>query len=296
MQNETYPLPLDVMEIAKALLHRPRDSHKYDFGRVAVVGGSRSMAGAPALAAMAALRSGAGVVEVCVPESIQATVAGFDPCLIVHGFPEDETGSFAPSAFPAVSRAIQTADVVAIGPGLGRAPDLAGWLVSLWKAFPRTMVWDADALAALASLDRSAWGMPGGARLMTPHAGEMRRLLAEQVSGREAMERAASHFAGQHGAVVVLKGPDTLITDGISTWHNTSGNPGMATAGTGDVLSGVLAALCAQGVPVLQAAKLGVWLHGVAGDYAAAQHSQPAMTATDVLNALAQAWKRLAQP
>ncbi len=293
MSANTHVPPADTIDTAKALLCRARDSHKYDYGRVIVVGGSRAMAGAPALSAMAALRAGAGVVEVCVPESIQATVAGFDPCLIVRGFPEDDLGYFAPSAFSAIHRAIQSADVVAIGPGLGRAPALAEWLVSLWKDFPRAMVWDADALVALSTVPVPQWEMPDGPRLITPHAGEMNKLLALQLQARAPLERAAIEFAGQRGTVVVLKGADTLVTDGTTAWHNTSGNPGMATAGTGDVLTGVLTGLCAQGVPVLQAAKLGVWLHGVAGDHAAAQCTVPALTATDVLNSLMSAWKTL---
>lgn len=289
-----HPLPKDLHACAKALLQRPSDSHKYVFGRVVVIGGSRSMAGAPALAGMAALRAGAGVVEIAVPESIATTVAGFNPCLIVQPLAEDAQGVFAAESLPGLQHLAQRADVLVLGPGMGRAPHLAETVLAIWQTFPRTLLVDADGLFALASLPADALAQPPGPRILTPHAGEMRRLSGSGLADRSALERAAQDFAIARHAVLVLKGPQTLITDGIGRHHNGTGNPGMASAGSGDVLSGVIAALSAQQLPPLVAARFGVWLHGLAGDFAADAMSTPAVTATDVLDHLPAAWKAVA--
>lgn len=291
MNTGHHRLPEDMQACAKALLQRPTDGHKYDFGRVLVIGGCRAMAGAPALAGMAALRAGAGVVEIAVPESIAATVAGFNPCLIVHALAEDADGAFAAEALHGWQSLAQRADVLVLGPGMGRAAHLVQAVLALWQAFPRTLLVDADGLSALASLSAGAMDQAQGPRILTPHAGEMARLSGSGPMQRAALEDQARAYAKARQAVLVLKGRHTLVSDGGAGWHNDTGNPGMATAGSGDVLSGVIAALSAQRLPPLLAARFGVWLHGLAGDLAAEALSVPAMTATDILDHLPAAWR-----
>ena len=270
------------------LPQRQRDSTKYDHGRVVVVAGSRGMAGAAALASMATLRSGAGLVEAVVPTSIQATVAGFDPCVMTCGLAEDEQGRFAAAGLPEMFERCTRADAVAVGPGLGRSDSLVRIVAELWQALPVPAVFDADGLWALAQLKSQQWADHAGPRVLTPHAGELQRLLGEQpsraaVPDRAVLEQAAVKLACETGCVVVLKGPGSLITDGTRQAHNETGNPGMATAGTGDVLTGIVTALLAQGIKPYEAARLGAWLHGAAGDAAAQVDGMSSLTATDLL-------------
>lgn len=289
------PLPQDLLAAAHRLLARAPDCHKYDFGRVLVIGGSQPMAGAPALAGMAALRGGAGVVEIAVPQAIAPVVAGFDPALIVHGLPEDGGGHFGAEALDGLSALAQKADVVVCGPGMGRAPALADLVERLWQGFPRLLLLDADGLNALAGLPRERLRAPAGSRVLTPHAGEMQRLLGTVCAERAALEAEATAYAAELDALLVLKGHRTLVTDGVRNQHNASGGPGLATAGTGDVLSGLIGAVAAQGLAPFEAARLGAWLHGVAGELACEALTAPGMTAGDVLDALPMAWKALVE-
>ena len=274
---------------------RRRESTKYDHGRVVVVAGSRGMAGAAALASMATLRSGAGLVEAVVPESIQATVAGFDPCVMTAGLAEDDAGRFATAALPVIQERCLKADAVAVGPGLGRSEALVEIVAELWRTLPVPLVLDADGLWALSQLGHQARADHAGLRVLTPHAGELQRLLGEVPSrtaaaDRATLEAAATALARDIGCVVVLKGPGTLVTDGARQVHNETGNPGMATAGTGDVLTGVIAALLAQGMERFDAARLGTCVHGAAGDVAASEVGEVSLTAADLLAGLGRGW------
>lgn len=288
-------LPQDLLAAAHRLLTRAPDCHKYDFGRVLVIGGSRPMAGAPALAGMAALRGGAGLVEVGVPQAVAPIVAGFDPALIVHGMPEDGDGHFGVEALDGLLALAQKADVVVCGPGMGHAPVVVDLVERLWQGFPRLLLLDADGLNAVACLPRECLRAPAGSRALTPHAGEMQRLLGRVPADRAALEAETIAYAAELDAVLVLKGHRTLVTDGVRSQHNPSGGPGLATAGTGDVLSGVIGALAAQGLTPFEAARLGAWLHGVAGELAGEALTAPGMTAGDVLDALPLAWKALSE-
>jgi ADP-dependent NAD(P)H-hydrate dehydratase len=287
MANQTTTPPPDLPRLPP----RRRESSKYDYGRVVVVAGSRGMAGAAALASMAALRSGAGLVEAVVPESIQATVAGFDPCVMTGGLPEDEAGRLDAAALPLIRERAASADAVAVGPGLGRNEAIIEIVAKLWKTLPMPAVFDADALWALSQLAPPAVADHAGPRVLTPHAGELQRLLGEGPSraaaaDRERLEQAAIALARDTGCVLVFKGPDSLITDGSRQAHNETGNPGMATAGTGDVLTGVIAALIGQGLEAYEAARLGAWVHGAAGDAAAQTFGQLPLTARRVTESL----------
>ena len=267
---------------------RSPDSSKRDFGRVTVIGGAAGMAGAPALTAMAALRSGAGLVELLVPQPVVAIAASFDPCMMTHGLTSAE-GGIAAAAAVEIARRVATADTVAVGPGIGRTADVQGIVLDLWRDLSQPAVFDADALWALAQVPRERLQTHAGPRVITPHQGEMQRLLGKDVSattGRGDLDQSAHEMATAIDAVIVLKGPGTFVAGGGRSAHNETGNPGMATAGTGDVLTGVVAALLAQGLSPFDAARLAAWVHGRAGDAAAADLGQVSMTARDLLDRL----------
>jgi NAD(P)H-hydrate epimerase len=273
------------------LPRRSRETSKHDYGRVVMVGGAAGMAGAPALAAMAALRSGAGLVEALVPEHVAAITAGFDPCVMTRGLPGRNEGTFATAALEEIEAFAQRADAVAVGPGLGRSDAVIQIVSHLWRHLPQPAVFDADALWVLSHFDRGTLASHAGPRILTPHTGEMLRLLGADPSSAEAddramLEREAAALAGAIDAVIVLKGPATLIVDHSRQSHNDTGNPGMATAGTGDVLTGVTAALVAQRLSPFDAARLAVWVHGRAGDVAAEALGEISMTARDLLDQL----------
>ena len=295
---------------------RPKDAHKGSFGRVLVIAGSRGMIGAPALVANAALRSGAGLVTVACPGSIQIAVATLCPCATTIPLPEDDHGRIEPrEALDALHEEglldePTAPSVVAIGPGLGRgdtAFDAA--LTALINAFgddARTpVVVDADALNAL---HKSVGGGPGWDRalhyrtVITPHPGELARMHGVstddiQDDRRGYAVRTAQELSGgkdhpDYRAVVVLKGAGTLVTDGVNLYVNKSGNAGMATGGSGDVLTGIIAGLLAQKMSGIHAAILGVHVHGVAGDLAAKTIGKTALIASDLIDALPPVFKK----
>lgn len=283
------------------LFARHNDSHKFDYGRVLVIGGSVSMAGAPVLAGRAALRSGAGVVELCVPECIATVAASFDACLITHHFASDANGCFTAASLDDVYALAMRADVIVCGPGMGRAPSVEVIVKKLWQDMPLPIIFDADALFVLSKMNPEEIALHAGARIITPHVGEMQRLLDDaempaNVSAkysRAQLEKTAVEFAKRNSVIVVLKGQHTLLTDGDHIIHNHTGNPGMATAGSGDVLSGIIAALVGQKIPTMEAAQIAVWAHGMAGDLAAESLTQLSVTANDLIDFLPRAWHKI---
>jgi hydroxyethylthiazole kinase-like uncharacterized protein yjeF len=270
----------------------PRRQHtsKRDYGRVLVIGGSAGMAGAAALTATAALTSGAGLVELLVPECVAVVAAGFDPCVMTRGLAADADGGFAARAWADVQPRAAVADAVAVGPGIGRSAAVVDLVTELWRTLPVPAVFDADALFAVARMPPELRRTHAGPRVITPHAGEFLRLLGRPANDpaatdRAALEEAAAAMADALESVVVLKGPGTLVVDPqpLRRARTETGNPGMATAGTGDVLTGVVAALLAQGLEPFTAARLGTWVHGHAGDVAAADLGEVSLTARDLL-------------
>lgn len=271
---------------------RSPDSHKGDFGRLLLVGGSQGMAGAIALAGMAALRSGAGLVKLATPAACQAIVAGFEPCAMTIALPGDEHGRIAAWALPVIAEAAAEATVVACGPGLGRSDELVEVVCWLFQNLSQPLVVDADGLNALAQRPE-VLEKPGGPRILTPHPGEFCRLTGRERLPQEERQSAARELAARIGAVVVLKGHHTAITDGKQLAINTTGNPGMATAGTGDVLTGMITALVGQGLSPYDAARLGVHVHGLSGDLAAQELGPVSLVASDLIAFLPQAWRQV---
>jgi ADP-dependent NAD(P)H-hydrate dehydratase len=269
---------------------RRPDAHKGDFGLALIVGGSRGMTGAVALAGMAALRGGAGLVRLAVPELYQDVITSFEPSYMTAALPADPSGRIAGNAYEAIAALSEPAAVVACGPGLGRSWDLDPLVGRLYQELHKPLVVDADGLNAL-SADPDLLAEPGGPRILTPHAGEFARLIGKRLDGQE-RQAAAVELAARCNAVIVLKGHRTLITDGRRQAFNTTGNPGMATGGTGDVLTGLITALACQSLEPFDAARLGVYLHGLAGDLAAAELGEESLIASDVMRFLPKAFQK----
>ena len=280
------------IETVPNLPPRPRDSNKGLFGSVLVVAGSRGMAGAAALCGAAALRSGAGLVKIATPGEVQPTVASFEPSYMTYPLPCDENGLIQlATAQPILERLIKTASVVAVGPGLGQSEDIRQLVRFLITSAGKPLVIDADGLNALVGQTELLSGLNHPV-IVTPHPGEFARLTGEKIAEVQSdrIGRATRMAALSEPLVVVLKGAGTVVTDGRRYFINTTGNPGMATGGTGDVLTGVIAALLAQKLPPFEAAQLGVFIHGLAGDIARDQNGEIGMIAGDLVDALPDAF------
>jgi ADP-dependent NAD(P)H-hydrate dehydratase len=282
----------ELIETVPSLPPRPRDSNKGLFGSVLVIAGSRGMAGAAALCGAAALRSGAGLVKIATPSEVQPTVASFEPSYMAYPLPCDDNGTieFA-KARPVLERLIHTASVVAVGPGLGQSDGIRQLIKFLITSAGKPLVIDADALNALVDQTELLSGLTHPV-IMTPHPGEFARLTGAKVVDVQSdrIARATKLAALSPSLVVVLKGANTVVTDGPRYFINTTGNPGMATGGTGDVLTGVIASLLAQKLAPFEAAQLGVFIHGLAGDIARDQNGEIGMIAGDLVDALPDAF------
>ena len=276
------------------LPRRRGDAHKGDFGRVLVVGGSRGMIGAPALAANAALRGGAGLVTVAVPETVQLAAAALCPCATSVPLACAADGAPAGEAVRQAMDAAKACDVLAVGPGMAKGT-VQRDIVRAAVEQTAPVVLDADALNNLAEIDDWA-ALVRCPLVLTPHPGEFATLTGGAVgsiqSDREGSALAAAKqwaSAGGTAPVVALKGAGTVVTDGRRVYVNRTGNPGMATGGAGDVLTGLIAALIGQGLAAFDAACLGVHLHGLAGDLAAETLGQLSLTASDLIDFLPEA-------
>ena len=271
---------------------RPDDGHKGTFGSVLIAAGSRGMSGAACLAGLGALRGGAGLVTVAVPAEILPIVAAVEPAYLTRGCPHDAEGRLSLAARPLLETALAGQSVLACGSGWGQSAEIVELVRWIYTTVTLPVVIDADGLNALAKApdicDRA-----GGPRILTPHPGEFARLIGSDAATVQQNRQAlAAEFAGQRQVVLVLKGAGTIITDGRRLAVNGTGNSGMATGGSGDVLTGIIAALVAQKMPPFEAAQLGVHLHGLAGDLAAAELSQPGLIASDLPRFLGHAWKQ----
>jgi ADP-dependent NAD(P)H-hydrate dehydratase len=283
-------MPPEVVTALPVLPRRQADSHKGTFGHVLVVAGSRGMSGAAILCASAALRGGAGLVTLATPEPAQHPAAAANPCYMTLPLPYDDAGQIAAAAEPILFPAAGKCSVVACGPGLGQGSGVTRVVIDLLARVNKPCVLDADGLNAVArALESLRRRDP---LVITPHPGEFARLLGASVAIVQAdRESQAVQFAGKRNVVLVLKGHQTLVTDGTRLYRNTTGNPGMATGGTGDVLTGLIAALMAQKLDAFAAAQLGVYLHGLAGDLARDVVGEVSLTATDLLALLPRAFQ-----
>ncbi len=274
-------------EIAALLPSRERRSHKGTYGHLLVVGGSVGMSGAAILALQGALRSGVGLATGAVPSEVEAIVSVGAAEAMTVPLPSESYGDW-----PSLLESWATGhDAIVVGPGLGSAVD---WVESLVLALDRPVVIDADGLRPFQGRLNVLQGRKNPT-ILTPHPGEMARLL--KIETEEVMENrfeVGRKAAAISGAVVVLKGHQTLVvTPAGEIWINPSGNPGLATGGTGDVLAGLLGSFLAQGRNALTAARLGVWLHGRAGDLAAEARGEASLIAGDVVDSLGAAFGEL---
>lgn len=272
---------------------RAADSHKGDFGRVTIVAGSRGKTGAACLAGLAALRSGAGLVTIATPASCLPILASMAPEFMTEALGESKDGLVGASAAQAVLELRH--DVIACGPGLGRGATVGEFVRTLVERATVPLVLDADALVVMADEPGRLVGREDRDLIITPHPGEMARLIGASVEEVQANRiEVATDFAATHRIYVVLKGHRTIIaTPEGHVYINPTGNAGLATGGTGDVLTGMIAAWLGQLLDAEAACRLAVFLHGAAGDLAEETNGQVAMVATDVVAQLGKALRRL---
>jgi hydroxyethylthiazole kinase-like uncharacterized protein yjeF len=276
-------------DVRSLLEPRAADSHKGDFGRVLVVAGSRGKTGAAHLAAMGALRAGAGLVTIATPASCLPIVASLAPEFMTEPLAESAEGQLAAGA---VERVVEfTQDVIACGPGVGRGHSVGEFIRALVERAETPLVLDADALTVLADDPGRLMGREGRDIIITPHPGEMARLVGSSTEEVQANRiEVASDFANTHHLYVVLKGHRTVVaTPEGRVFINPTGNAGMATGGTGDVLTGMIAAFLAQLLDAEAACRVAVFLHGAAGDLARESEGEVSMIATDLLAHLGEA-------
>ena len=255
------------------------------------------MIGAPSLAANAALRSGAGLVRVAAPGSIQLSVAVLTPCATTIPLAEDGQGMISREAINDIVGALADNDSLAVGCGMGQSVEIQEVMKQIIANCDKPMVIDADGLNNLAAVGGASLQLTANT-VLTPHPGEMERMWKGYFREEMPAERVkqAELMAKRSGAVVALKGAGTVISDGESTYVNETGNPGMATGGTGDVLTGIIAALLGRkegALDALNSAILGVYVHGRAGDIAASVMGETGLMASDLIDFLGEAWESL---
>ena len=272
------------------LPRRARESSKHDYGRLLIVGGSTGYSGAPTLASRAAVRAGAGLVYLAVPQSIYQIAAVKNDEAMVLPLPSDPlSGCITAATTPQFDAAAARCGVIAVGPGLGHADGAVRLLSSLGKKYGAQLILDADALWALSQLRPDFLAGLEKPAVLTPHEGEFRHCLGREISPSRL--DAACRYAVERRCIMVLKGANTVVAfpDG-STYVNQSGNPGLARGGSGDALTGIMGALLCQFTPE-KAVPLAVFLHGLAGDLAAEAKGEYGMTITDVIDFLPEAMK-----
>lgn len=271
---------MDEGMIRRLLPVRPRESHKGDYGKILLLCGSHGFTGAAALAARGALRTGAGLVYLAVPESIYAIEAVKLTEPVVMSLP-DRDGMLCEASIPKIAELLPKMDAVLFGCGSGVGPGTELVLEFLLKNAGCPLILDADGIT-LAARHKDILRDRLAPTILTPHDGEFARLMpidAPRIDQTMAMAR-------ELGVVLLRKGHRTLITDGLACWENQTGNPGMATGGSGDVLAGVILSLLGQGLAPLEAAAAGAWLHGAAGDLCAERLGEYGMLPGDLVEEL----------
>lgn len=277
---------------------RNPDTHKGDYGHIFIIAGSLGYAGAAILCANSAMRSGAGLVTLGIPKSLSTVVAKRVFLeVMIKVLPERKKGTVGIAAYKDIANFSKKADVLAIGPGLSRNKSTQSLIRKIISKIDKPMVVDADALNALSgnlNLLRVKHSTLNAIRILTPHPGEFSRLIDKPLDYiQKNRESLAKSFARDYNTVLVLKGHNTIVASPVNKLYvNTTGNPGMSTAGSGDVLTGIIAAFLGQGLDGFKAARLGAYLHGLAGDLAAREKTQVGMIASDIIEKIPEAIKK----
>ena len=284
--------PITIDFVKSLLKPRPRDAHKYSTCVIICICGSYGMAGAVIFSAKAALRCGAGLVRVFIPNSIYSIVASEVHEAIFHPVKDE---ALSVTSVDKILSFVKKKDVLLIGPGLGINTDTQALVNCLIENTTTPIILDADGLNALAKKIDTLSERDNSRLIITPHLGEMERLTG--ISAKEIAQdkpRFAADFSKKYGLITVLKGPDTAVASPTGrVMINTTGNPGMAVGGSGDVLAGMIASLTAQGLESFDAAATGVFLHGLIGDCAAGRLSQTAMLPSDMIDELPEVFSEL---
>jgi len=273
---------------------RKKKSHKGDYGHILVLAGSKGLTGAAYLASQAALLSGSGLVTLGIPESLNAIMERKLTEVMTLPLPETKNAALSFAAYKKIKEFIKKIDVVAIGPGLSQNSSTIKLVRKLIRTLDKPFVLDADGINALK-------GSPGLLKkvkvpaVITPHPGELARLLGKKAKDvQKDRLRLARKFAIVYNKLLVLKGHRTIVATPPGGYYvNTTGNPGMASGGVGDVLTGIIASLMGQGLELSQAATLGVYVHGLAGDLAKKEKGETSLVATDLLKMLPKAFKKV---
>ena len=281
------------MQLPTQLLRRKTDSHKGDYGKILILAGSRRFSGAALLCAEGSLRSGAGAVTIGIPVSIcSAIIKNKIKEIMLLPLPETKNGGLSLTAFPKIKFFLKKTDVLIIGPGLDNHKLTYALVRKIIKTTNLPMVIDADALGALKD-HLEILPQHKGTVILTPHAKEMANLFEVDIDCvNKNRKLVAKKYAKDYNSIIVLKGSGSIVTDGGKNFYiNKTGNPGMATAGSGDVLSGIIGAFLAQGLDAFSAARYATYIHGLAGDIAARDKTQIGLIASDIINRIPDALK-----
>lgn len=281
-------------ELKNLLPKRIEDSHKGTYGRVGIIGGSKGMTGAPYLASQAALRTGTGLVYTMVPKYIETIMSIKLTEAIIRPIEDKGKGHFTKESLPEIIKEIESLDTIGIGPGLGIDGDRLYLIEEIIKAYKKPIVLDADAINCI-SMNLNILLNRYNPIIITPHPGELGRLLGK--STKEIQENRiyySKYASGKYNIIVVLKGFNTIVASPKDdVYINETGNPGMATAGSGDVLTGMIASLLGQGLKPIDAAKLGVFCHGLAGDLGSLEKGEYGLIASDILDNIPYVFKEI---
>ena len=281
-------------DVRTSLPKRPLTAHKYSVGKIFVLAGSRKFTGAPFMCAQAAMRTGAGAVILGTPTSVHSMLARRFTEVMIDPLNETSDGSVSLSAYDSIIDRAGWADVVVVGPGLSRDSETQNLLLKLIQKIKKPLVLDADALFAVAGKPK-VLARRKQSTILTPHTGELGTIIRKDPSEIELLRvQVAREAANSLRCIVCLKGsPTVTATFEGGTYLNTTGNPGMATIGSGDILTGVIGALLAQGMPPVEAAYSGVFIHGLAGDTAASKLGERSVMALDILDCISDALKQI---
>lgn len=288
-------LDIEIDSSIKLLLpKRLNDSHKGTYGRVAVIGGKRGMTGAPYLTSMAALRAGSGLVYTMVPKALETIMSVKLTEAIVKPIEDNEKGYFTKNSLSDILEGVQGIDAIAIGPGIGVDEEISYIIEEIIRNHNKPMVIDADGINCL-SLNPEILYNLNQPIIITPHPGELARLLDKSIKEIQENRIYYSKYAsGKYNIIVVLKGYNTVVASPEGeVYINATGNPGMATAGSGDLLTGIIASFIGQGLSPIDASKLGVYCHGLAGDLAAFHKGEYGIIATDILENIPYSIKKI---